>query len=440
MGNERRLRGGGKGWRLTGIGVITAKSAKPGPANTVKGNPPIHPKLLLFHPTESHTYSYGSWQVMKGTLISISKAIFFKLSRLFNRPGLGRAGFGRQRLSHLRRTSDFRAIALLAMAMLSLLMMAGATGCAAKINPRESLAAQGRAPEGSPRLLAVYQPWFGQKAHIDVGYSCHDPNVLRQQIARAKELNISGFVVNWYGPRKEFEDTAYGLMQQAAAADPSFKIAAQYDEAVDHPGYDTDAVIVDLQYLYDRYIGPEAGPSRSAYLRYNGRPVIFIFPKESNTDWNRIRQVTRSWPDPPLLIYKDMSDKYPDAFDGYYAWVQPGKDGWARDGSNYGEDYLNYFYRNMQEHHPDKIAVGAVWPGFDDSKASWSRNRHIAYRCGKTFEDVLRVFRKYYGSQNAAPYLLVETWNDYEEGTDVERSIGHCGGNSTISSMAAGER
>src|SRR5450432_4189554 len=91
------------------------------------------------------------------------------------------------------------------------------TGCAARINPRESLAAmQSRAPEGSPKLLAIYQPWFGQKEHIDVGYSCHDPNVLRQQIAKAKELNISGFVVNWYGPRKEFEDQAYGLMQQAA--------------------------------------------------------------------------------------------------------------------------------------------------------------------------------------------------------------------------------
>jgi hypothetical protein len=62
-------------------------------------------------------------------------------------------------------------------------------------------------------------------------------------------------VVNWYGPRKEFEDQAYGLMQQAASADPSFKVAAQYDEAVDHPGYDTDAVIVDLQYLYDRTLG-----------------------------------------------------------------------------------------------------------------------------------------------------------------------------------------
>ncbi len=311
---------------------------------------------------------------------------------------------------------------LLAVALFS------AVGCT-RSNLRESLAsaAQLRAPEGSPMLLAIYQPWFGQKAHIDVGYSCHDPNVLRQQIARAKELNIGGFVVNWYGPRKEFEDRTYGMLQQASSSDGEFKIAVQYDEAVDHPGVETDAVIVDLQYLYDRYISPNAGPTRNAYLRYNGRPVIFIFPKASGTDWNQVRRVTKSWPDPPLLIYKDQNDKYPDAFDGYYAWVQPGKDGWARDGSNYGEDYLNYFYRNMQQHHPEKITVGAVWPGFDDTRASWSRNRHIAYRCGKTFENVLGIYRKYYGTQNASPYLLVETWNDYEEGTDVERSIGHCG-------------
>jgi hypothetical protein len=370
---------------------------------------------------------------MKGIFISIFKGFLSNGLSSHGAPGCGRQRPASRRYESgpgMRGRADFQVIGLLALAMVSLALLSCTSGCAAKINPRDSLAAQGRAPEGSPKLLAIYQPWFGQKAHIDVGYSCHDPNVIRQQIARAKELNISGFVVNWYGPRKEFEDEAFALMQQTASTDPHFTVAAQYDEAVDHPGYDTDAVIVDLQYLYDRYIGAQAGPSRSAYLRYKGRPVIFIFPKDSGTDWNRIRQVTQSWPDPPLLIYKDMNDKYPNAFDGYYAWVQPGKDGWARDGSNYGEDYLNYFYRNMQEHHPDKIAVGAVWPGFDDTKASWSRNRHIAYRCGKTFEDVLRVFRKYYGSDNAAPYLLVETWNDYEEGTDVERSIGHCGNQS----------
>ncbi len=309
----------------------------------------------------------------------------------------------------------------IAAVILSLLLLASC----ARPNPRESLVSV-PAPEGNPMLLAIYQPWFGNGEHINVGYSCHDPAVVRQQIARAKELNIGGFVVNWYGPRKEFEDQSYALLQQTAAQN-DFKMTVQYDEAIDHPGYATDAVIVDLQYLFDRYIGANAGPSRSAYLRYHGRPVIFIFPKDSATDWNRVRQVTQSWPDPPVLIYKDQSAKYPSAFDGFYAWVQPGRDGWARDGSHYGEDYLEYFYKNMAAHHRDKIAVGAVWPGFDDTRASWSRNRHMAYRCGKTFEETLRVFRHFYGAENPLPYLLVVTWNDYEEGTDIERGIGHCG-------------
>lgn len=315
--------------------------------------------------------------------------------------------------------------------------LVAAAGCA-RPNPRESLV-NAAAPEGTPMLLAIYQPWFGNHEHIDVGYSCHDPAVLQQQITRAKELNIGGFVVNWYGPRKEFEDKSYALLQQTAAQN-DFKIAAQYDEAIDHPGYATDAVIVDLQYLFDRYISANAGPSRSAYLRYHGRPVIFIFPKDSASDWNRIREVTQSWPDPPLLIYKDQSAKYANAFDGFYAWVQPGKQGWARDGSHYGEDYLESFYKNMTDHHPNKIVVGAVWPGFDDSRASWSRNRHMAYRCGKTFEETLRIFRHAYGAENPPPYLLVVTWNDYEEGTDIERGIGHCRAGDNMSVNTAGAR
>ena len=275
-------------------------------------------------------------------------------------------------------------------------------------------------------LLAIYQPWFGNGEHINVGYSCHDPIVLRQQIAQARELNIGGFVVNWYGERKQFEDQTLTMLQQAAT-ESDFKLAVQYDEAVDQAGGTTDTVIGELQYLYDRHIGPKAGRAASAYLRYRGRPVIFIFPKTAETDWDRVRQTTQSWPDPPLLIYKDQNAKYPNAFDGFYAWVQPGHAGWAPDGSNWGGDYLEYFYKDMTLHHPDKIAVGAVWPGFDDTKAAWGRNRKMANRCGKTFEDGLRVFRKYYGDQNAPPYLLIVTWNDYEEGTAVERGINHCG-------------
>jgi len=291
---------------------------------------------------------------------------------------------------------------------------------------RSSLNAAIKAPSGSPRVLAAYQPWFGTSKHINVGYSSQDPKVLANQIQEAKNLGINGFVVNWYGPRKPFENESYQLMQKAAA-DNNFKVALMYDEDTSYAGQATDAVLVDLQYAYDRYIGPNALATRSAYLRYNGRPVIFIFPKEGQTDWRQVRQMVNSWEDPPLLIMKDINTKYPNAFDGFYAWVQPGPEGWKRDGSNWGRDYLESFYNRMTTQYPNKIAVGAAWPGFDDTKASWSRNRHMSDRCGKTFEDSARLFRRYYTDSNPLPFLMVVTWNDYEEGTAIERGFTSCG-------------
>jgi hypothetical protein len=302
-------------------------------------------------------------------------------------------------------------------------------GCAVhKVDVRSSLqAAKLAAPPDGPELLAVYQPWFGSREHIDVGYSTLDQTVIQGQIEHARTLGISAFVVNWYGPRKGFMDRSYALLQQLAAED-GFQIAIQYDEPVDFPGHTTEAVTADLQYAYERYIGPEAGPWRHAYLRYEGRPVVLIFPKNNETQWDRVRQATQSWADPPLLIMKDILPQYANAFDGFYAWINPGTGGWRADGSNWGETYLQQFYSNLATHYPDKIAVGAAWPGFNDRQASWSRNRYIDARCGRTFEDSLRLFRRFYTDGHPLPFLLIETWNDYEEGSAIERGVNGCNG------------
>lgn len=316
-----------------------------------------------------------------------------------------------------------RKLALVIVCMVTLL----GVGCTRRVDLHSSLrtAALAARPSG-PELLAVYQPWFGTAEHIDVGYSSHDRAYMERQIAQARSLGISAFVVNWYGPAKEFMDRSYALLQQQAAQD-NFKVAIQYDENVGYPGHETEAALVDLQYAYDRYIGPHADASRSAYLRYLGRPVIFIFPKTHKTDWNRVRRMTQSWEDPPLLIMKDFDTQYLDAFDGFYAWVQPGRRGWQRNGANWGEEYLDSFYARMKTQYRDKIAVGGAWPGFNDKQASWSRNRYIDGRCGRTFDDSLRVFRRYYNERNPLPFLLIQTWNDYEEGTAIERGLDTCG-------------
>jgi hypothetical protein len=294
-----------------------------------------------------------------------------------------------------------------------------------------------QSPSGEPRILAAYQPWFGRAGHIDVGYSSQDRNVLERQVKQAKSLGISGFVVNWYGPARDFEDRSYAVLQRVAS-EQGFQIALMYDESGDNAEESTNNAINDLNYAYDRYFGPHASIPRNSYLTINDRPVIFIFPKSGDTDWQRVRQNMQGWDRQPILIYKDAWGKAMDAIDGYYAWVWPGDQGWSSDGSNWGRGYLDTFYTRMTRYYPNKIAVGAAWPGFDDSKASWTRNRKMDARCGKTLEDSLRLFHSYYDNQHPLPFLMIETWNDYEEGTAIEKGIQGCNGKTVpLTSTAA---
>lgn len=279
------------------------------------------------------------------------------------------------------------------------------------------------ATDSQPQMLAVYEPWFGHPQHIDVGYSSHDPGVLRKQIDDAKTLGISGFVVDWYGSREPFIDQTYALLQQACA-ERKFQIAMMYDETNGEDGDGTDDTLAAFDEFRKTYLASNA-PGHEAYLTYEGRPLIFIFPKGGHTDWNKVRSAINSWNPAPLLIYENQGTPYVNDMDGFYAWVNPGSKGWAPDGSNWGKDYLQGFYQRMQSQYANKIAIGAAWPGFDDSKAAWSLNRHMSQRCGQTLTDTLNLARQY-AQNHAMPYILIATWNDYEEGTAIERGLAKC--------------
>jgi hypothetical protein len=302
---------------------------------------------------------------------------------------------------------------------------------------RDSLPATASAPEAYPKVLAVYEPWFGDPDHIKVGYSTQDPAVLRSQIEKARNMGIYGFAIDWYGDRHPFLDRSTALLFKMAS-DAHFHVCLMYDETQEDNGHATDDALEAFDEAYKAYIGPEA-PGHDAYIYYNGRPVIFIFPKRGHTDWNRVRAMVNNWPSPPLLIYKDdPPEQYAGAIDGMYAWVHPGSRGWTPDGSDWGKEYLENFYEKMKTKHADKIPVGAAWPGFNDTRASWSLNRHMDQRCGKTFEDTLAIYHRYYDQSNPLPYLLIATWNDYEEGTAIEQGLARCDKNQLAHHEAGG--
>jgi hypothetical protein len=277
-----------------------------------------------------------------------------------------------------------------------------------------------RAIGNAPETIALYEAWFGHPKHISVGYSSQDPAVLTKQIRQAKSMGISAFVVDWYGDREPFIDRSYALMQ-TAAANENFRVAMMYDETHEEDGA-TEEALADFTMFHDTYLSSKAS-GHQAYLTYEGRPVIFIFPTGKHTDWNRIRSLVSKWSVPPLLIYENLPGQYADAFDGFYAWVSPVLGG---DGSNWGDQYLSDFYETMRSKYPDKIIVGGVWSSFDDSKASWGLNRHISARCGQTIADTSNLWRKYFPTDDLLPFVMIETWNDHEEGTAIEGGIPTC--------------
>jgi hypothetical protein len=209
------------------------------------------------------------------------------------------------------------------------------------------------------------------------------------------------------------------------AAEENFHIAMMFDETTEPTGPATDDTLAAFKKFRETYLAPSA-PGRQAYLTYQDRPVIFIFPKGGHTNWNRVRAQVNSWNPVPLLIYENQPTPFANVFDGFYAWVNPGSNGFAADGSNWGEDYLRNFYAKMNSTFPGKILVGTAWPGFDDSKAAWGSGRFISQRCGETFTDTLRLAHEANSPERPMPYLLIATWNDYEEGTAIERGLPKC--------------
>jgi hypothetical protein len=296
---------------------------------------------------------------------------------------------------------------------------------------------QHRAVGTSPQIIALYEAWFGMPEHIKIDYSSHDPEVLDSQIKSAQKMGITAFVVDWYGDREPFIDRSYALMQ-AAAEKNKFQVAMMYDET-DRDNDATDEAIADFTMFHDTYLSDKS-PGHQAYLTYDNRPLIFIFPKGMHTDWSKVRAVIAKWNPQPLLIYENAPGADAAAFDGFYAWVSPVQG--ASDGSNWGEQYLTNFYQTMLNKYPDKIVVGGAWAVFDDSKASWGLNRHISARCGQTYTDTFNFWHRDFAADDPPPFLMLETWNDYEEGTAMERGIPSCTPttNATAPPMAASQK
>jgi hypothetical protein len=255
---------------------------------------------------------------------------------------------------------------------------------------------------------------------MSVGYNSGDSGEVHRQVEDMISRGIDGAIAAWYGASNTSIDTATQLLKKEAESNAGqFQFAIMEDTgalgtAAIANGCDvTDQLISDLKYVASQY---ESSP---AYMKVNGRPVVFFFFVDAYyIDWNRI---ISSIPGNPLLIFQGPDGLTRKLSDGGFSWV-------LINSNNPFDPELaaqDTFYQAAQQAH-GRLVFGSAYKGFNDTLATWGTNRVIQQDCGKTWLQTFSEAGKFYSGANQLPAMQIATWNDYEEGTAIEPGIDNC--------------
>ena len=264
------------------------------------------------------------------------------------------------------------------------------------------------------KVYAHLMLWFGKSNHMNVGYSSTDSVQVHRQITDMISRGIEGVIIDWYGPGS-YEDQATAVVMEEAELHPGFTFAIMIDQGAIK--WDScsgcnpqQALIKQLQYIEQKYF------SSPAYMTEGGKPVVtnFNIDLAYSIDWTAVNAALSTH---PLFLFQNNSGFTHVLTGGSYSWVMPTT-------SDYGISYLSSFY-NTGLSHTSEEAVGASYKGFNDKFAAWGSGRVMGQQCGQTWLKTFSEINGLYSSKDL-PALQLVTWNDYEEGTEIESGIDNC--------------
>jgi len=280
-------------------------------------------------------------------------------------------------------------------------------------------------PGTTTKVFAHYMPWWNSSGHVSIGLGDEaTPAVVNAQVADAISRGVDGFIVDWYGPQNTHHNTATLNVKAAAEASPNFEFALIEDSGSLTGAADpTTKLLSDIQYMADNYF------SSPRYLQWNGRPVLGFFLNTSLAiNWATVSAQAAG---NPLLIFRNASGFTSAGSAGSFSWVNPT----SNVSDNGVADYLDNFYATGIAK-PSLLTLGAAYKGFNDNLASWGSNRVMNQQCGQTWLATFADIAKHYSASNQLPVLQLATWNDYEEGTEIESGIDNC---VTVAAALAGQ-
>jgi hypothetical protein len=261
-------------------------------------------------------------------------------------------------------------------------------------------------------------------------YDSKDRSLLTYHLLLSWSCGIDGIIIN---VKDAYDDACMKSLirtikwiRSMDSVNFNYDFGISYDDQGLDLAYPFDTTIRKMTYLRDSILS-----GLPVYIAWDHRPALFVFdyPEKFMTARNfRTVLNTVFGSEMPIVIWNSWDDKenskaYVDAF---YPWVQPGNTGWDKEGKNWGKDYLDWYYPGVNAINADNRYVftsGGVWPGFDDTKnTSWGGDRVIDRKNGSVYDFTWRYILNY-NMPLPLHWVIIETWNDWNEGTEIEPSM-----------------
>lgn len=278
----------------------------------------------------------------------------------------------------------------------------------------------------NPLVLALYYNWFDENTWTPEKvsdfpvtlYNSGDRETVVHHIAQAQEAGIDAFVVAWYGPQNEGNQTEPNLaLMLEVADDTDFRISVEFGP--DSPFIHGQQDVVDaLRHTLQVHAG------HPSFLRVEGKPVILFWrladiPLAPGQTPLEAWQAVRDQVDPDhqsIWIAEGVEVEYQQVFDGHHLYSIA----WSEDVYQTLADWGYRIRRYNARHGTDKLWVATVMPGYNDLKTGRANAFAREREDGQFYRDTWQA-----AMDSGADWVMITSWNEWVEGSQIEPSVSY---------------
>lgn len=266
-------------------------------------------------------------------------------------------------------------------------------------------------PGYAGKIYAHITPWWrlgGGGGHIDIGVNNDSTAWVNAATTDMQARGFDGIIIDWYG-QSSYEDTVTLLLKTRIAAMTGFTYCIMIDQGSYASTADLQA---ELTYIESTYFGT------TGYLTQGGHPVVMFFGTVSGVNYTTAKAAigtTMYW------VFQGPGSLANAYADGCFDWVQPYSTG-VPSGDPYNATAANSFLTSV--HSSAKGSIPCLAPGFNGyltRSVAWSKGKYMPRDSGKCWLSQASVI-----NANRPTNIIgiqVATWNDWEEGSEVESAI-----------------